>query len=120
MEVNFSVMYMRCQRSDYMKVIDMLDRIAKGEEVKFKIMETDEVLNLTKDMHLFSITYNEPIEWFIDEEWLNYEVEIIEEDKKIEKLYEISNIGDLMIKYPDNKQLMDKINEIIDYINKGI
>ena len=49
---------------------------------------------------------------------LNNEVEITE-NKKIEKLYEISNIGDLTIKYPDNKQLIDKINEIIDYINGG-
>lgn len=74
-----------------MKIIDMLDRISKGEEVKFKIIETDEVLNLTKDMNLFSITFNEPVEWFLDEEWLNYEVEIIEEDKKIEKLEQMNS-----------------------------
>jgi len=96
-----------------MKVIDMLDRIAKGEEVKFKIMETGEVLNLTKDMHLFSITYNEPVEWFIDEEWLNYEVEIIEEDKKIEKLKILPEN-----EYYSNAVLYGKINEIIDKINE--
>lgn len=106
-----------------MKVIDMLDRIAKGEEVKFKIMETDEVLNLTKDMHLFSITYNEPVEWFIDEEWLNYEVEIIE-DKKIEKIEDIvDEDGILFIDGFDDEreqklQIAKKVNEIIDYINK--
>ena len=101
-----------------MKVIDMLDRIAKGEEVKFKIMETDEVLNLTKDMHLFSITYNEPVEWFIDEEWLNYEVEIIEEqkeDKKIEKLVGVDK--GVYIDY-NMCDIVGKINEIIDYITE--
>lgn len=98
-----------------MKVIDMLDRIAKGEEVKFKIIETDEVLNLTKDMHLFSITNNEPIEWYIDEEWLNYEVEITE-DKKIETIDPIdychsSDTSKDMV-------LVEKINEIIKVLNE--
>jgi hypothetical protein len=114
-----------------MKVIDMLDRIANGEEVKFKIIETDEVLNLTKDMHLFSITWNEPVEWMIDEEWLNYEVEIIEEDKKIEKVntyvlcdYDFKNKDDdnnLIATNILDKALEEyshKINEIIDKLNE--
>ena len=95
----------------------MLDRIANGEEVKFKIIETDEVLNLTKDMHLFSITWNEPVEWMIDEEWLNYEVRELKEDKKIEKLEYIEN-GEF-VEVPSNVILMNKINEIIDKLNEG-
>ena len=53
--------------------------------------------------------------------YLDYEVEILEEEKKIpEKLEETSNIGDLTITYPSNKELMKKINEIIDYLkSKG-
>ncbi len=108
-----------------MKVIDMLDRIAKGEEVKFKIIATCEVLNLTKDMHLFSITHDEPVNWFIDEEWLNYEVEIIEEDKKIEKIgnnnYKWNYVYDKKTPQAivDNLELVrEKINEIIDYLGE--
>ena len=112
-----------------MKVIDMLDRVAKGEEVKFKIIETDEVLNLTKDMHLFSITHNEPVEWFIDEEWLNYKVEIIEEDKKIKKIKDVNTDYYDKCKTYDCLQneeivldiltLKHKINEIIDYLEEN-
>ena len=100
-----------------MKVIDMLDRIAKGEEVRFKIIETDEILNLTKDMHLFSITCNEPVEWFIDEEWLNYKVEVIEEDKKIETIDSIDYCHSTDT--TKDMVLVQKINEIIHKINKG-
>jgi hypothetical protein len=106
-----------------MKVIDMLDRIANGEEVKFKIIETDEVLKLTKDMHLFSNTWNEPVEWMIDEEWLNYEVEIIEdkinkdikwyfiEDQEAEK----TKIAQINMNF---KILREKLTEIIDKLNE--
>lgn len=111
-----------------MKVIDMLDRIAKGEEVKFKIIATCEVLNLTKDMHLFSITHDEPVYWFIDEEWLNYEVEVIE-DKKIRKLDFIEEntfskrqngmtSEDRRLLDSNFRELGNKLNEIIDKINE--
>jgi len=106
-----------------MKVIDMLDRIANGEEVKFKIIETDEVLNLTKDMHLFSITWNEPVEWMIDEEWLNYEVEIIGDkiNKDIkwyfieEQENEKTKIAQINMNF---KILREKLTEIIDKLNE--
>ena len=106
-----------------MKVIDMLDRIANGEEVKFKIIETDEVLNLTKDMHLFSITWNEPVEWMIDEEWLNYEVEIIRDkiNKDIkwyfieEQENEKTKIAQINMNF---KILREKLTEIIDKLNE--
>ena len=103
-----------------MKVIDILNKIANGEEVRFKI--NGNILYLSKGDSLYNMTLGEDICWFIDERWLNKEVEIIEEDKKIERLNYIHpgiscsyNESEILLRVEANK---DKINEIIDYINK--
>ena len=98
-----------------MKVIDLLNKIANGEEVPEKIKW---------GIHIFewyAYNYNEVqpsngkyLEDYIDfdENYLTDEVEIIEENKKIEKLKFTGN-GDT-----DYVSVIPKINEIIDKINE--
>lgn len=99
-----------------MKVIDVLNKIANGEkDIKFTLDGCE--YSYSGGM-LKNASMGEDAEWFIYEEWLNEEVEIIKEDKKIKKLnyrweeteggYEICD-----------EELVNKINEIIDYLNKG-
>ena len=111
-----------------MKVIDLLNKIANGEEVPKKIkyrkciFEYEEkfkdyftkngIITTTYDSNgifrnIFAL-YNTS---------LNDEIEIIEEDKKIEKLEYIEN-GEF-VEVPSNVILMNKINEIIDYLEEN-
>ena len=99
-----------------MKVIDLLNKIANGEEVPEKIQVYSDIFVLDyfnkvyehekTGTNLLNI-YNGNI--------LSYEVEIIEEDKKIEKIDPI----DYCHSTDTSKDmvLVEKINEIIDYIN---
>ena len=98
-----------------MKIIDLLNKIANGKKVpkEIKIEEQTWVYDNDTDYkgkydnYLFD-TYLQ-----INERDLNKEVEIIEEDKKIEKIDYYDHIGvDL------SQAVCNKINEIIDYINK--
>ena len=121
-----------------MKVIDLLNKIANGEEIPKKVKvgyyyyeyeENGEYINTenTEDL-LFDFDSYYPLE-----QCLNEDVEIIEEPKKIE--YPIlhntapsETTGDQMPNWRNlidcnfehlNKtiyQLIDEINEIIDYI----
>ncbi len=120
-----------------MKVIDLLNKIANGEEVPNKIridhwcyeFEWVEHINNyydeSADVDLMSVLS-------MDKEELNYGVKIIEEDKQIEKI-EISYAGDIEEKIfyeesdkPNHRILWDagtellinKINEIIDKVNE--
>ena len=112
-----------------MKIIDLLNKIVNGEEVPKRInfcrrnfeykkdicdyLCIDENFDKTEDYCLgVSIC-----KWIFPS-ILNYEVEIIEEEKKIpEKLYGIINPKEGTEKVPNNEQLMFKINEIIDYLD---
>lgn len=120
-----------------MKVIDLLNKIANGEELKFKLKNDDLTYSIKKDNYLRIEELNRDVEWYIDKSWLNEEVEIIEEDKKIEKWehkYDkqaIDNFKDANFNSNDMKticnrigwlmdntnSIADKINEIIEVIN---
>lgn len=108
-----------------MKVIDLLNKIANGEEVPKKIEYRNIKFVYDKDNRLYIVeNYNEYNDLLMELSNhkgtdLNYEVEIIEEEKKIpEKLEDI--IKDGCIEAPNQFTLMDKINEIIDYLkSKG-
>lgn len=117
------------------KVIDLLNKIANGEEVPKKILlngiifeyQGDDYLYKDEDKKehwLFSTSYTDKYMWL--ENFLKAEAEIIEEPKKIEKIK--SNGDEFYSDYIDtwiskNKTdaycefLMNKINELIDEIN---
>ena len=98
-----------------MKIIDLLNKIANGEEVPKQIKYCG------VDYYWTNSTYENPeaeetLFWFdvYSEENLNDEVEIIEEDKKIEKI----DLIDDYTPYIQFRVTANKINEIIDYLNK--
>lgn len=131
-----------------LRVIDLLNKIANGEEVPRKFIVDGDTLYIGEDRFI-EYANGKRIEWFIYPSWLNEEVEIIEEeprdievcgslftkseydklagikeDKKIEEL-DIYNCFKVMGydktgRLDDNFQkISDKINEIIDKLNKG-
>lgn len=114
-----------------MKVIDLLNKIANGEEVPEYIKyDTKEMRYDHNKQDYLGYYSNGNGEWLFQylfdrcrntEHFINDEVEIIEEDKKIDHIYHccyepsseetkflITNINDLA----------DKINEIIEVINE--
>lgn len=99
-----------------MKIIDLLNKINKDEELPEKIKYDDEIFIYDNQVDKY---------WNIDHTnnlydilsryvgiALNDEIEVIE-DKKIEKL------GLTYLKDDDRNEIIDKINKIIDIINKG-
>ena len=100
-----------------MKIIDLLNKIANGEEVPKKI----HIKKFQSDFIFNGYTYlsdekeQQNIYWCLYSEALNYEVEIIEEPKKIEKLPK--NITDNVCATRDQRTIANKINELIDEIN---
>ena len=113
-----------------MKVIDIMQKVANKEIFKFRI---DDINYYVDKSNYICEEDGDKVEWYIDDEWLNMNAEIIE-DKKIRKIkvdyspdieeeifYED---GDKPLHYilrdAGTKLLINKINEIIDYINGGI
>jgi plasmid rolling circle replication initiator protein Rep len=98
-----------------MKIIDLLNKIAKGEEVPKKIRYADEIFTFDNKTYvnedgedLFSDMYN----WLND---LSIKLEIIEEQKEITgidmKMYHGYQDSSLI---PD---IVQTINEIVDLLN---
>lgn len=101
-----------------MKVIDLLNKIANGEEMPKKITYSllrDEYKILIYDEeeqeYRYENDYNEF--WHVPNHHLNDEVEIIEEEKEIEKLDE--NNTNVLTNIIENRK---KINELIDAVNE--
>lgn len=100
-----------------MKIIELLNKIANGEEIPKKIKVGSEVWNYDeidyKAEEGVSIRYLFEVHTRINKEDMNEEIEIIEEDKKIEPIkYKVNTVIGIA-------DCVDKINEIIDYINRG-
>lgn len=99
------------------KIIDLLNKIANGEEVPKKIKYEYSIYELTPERNDYYCK-NE-MRWFTNEinclGVLNDYVEIIEEPKKIEKLPK--NITDNAGATRDQRIIANKINELIDEIN---
>jgi len=120
-----------------MEVIDLLNKIANGEEipekirVKYRIFEKclnhNAYLN-TEDEENYKYLTDLPRLYDDDRDWLNEEVEILEENKKIENI----NLAYIDKEYLLNEQdkdrkireiinrhniLVDKVSEIIEVIN---
>lgn len=101
-----------------MKIIDLLNKIANGEEIPKKIKFENYIYIWRNDQKdYFCKQINHSLESIIGEYLfcnLNLEVEIIEEDKKIKKLEK-----DFINRNTYNvwNDFSDKINELIDVIN---
>lgn len=109
-----------------MKIIDLLNKIANGEETPKKIKYRNKIWERTLTINGRGYQYYSELhqEWrtlqnqVYLEECLNDEVEIIEAPKKIEKLeLESGKIDDkeFLAKYITHNRY--KINELIDEIN---
>lgn len=98
-----------------MKVIDIMQKVANKEIFKFRINDINYYVD--KSNHICEEDGTK-VEWYIDDEWLNMNAEIIEEPKKIEKI-EMCTGGIMSFDSVENitTELKDKINELIDEIN---
>ena len=109
-----------------MKVIDLLVKISKGEEVPEKIKWEEMIFTYdeTDDNEVLRYYDNESKEYLTDVCHLDTEIEIIEEPKKIEHIDSELNSDDDELKGLIKTinysyiEIAKKINEIIDYINK--
>ncbi len=107
-----------------MKVIDLLNKIANGEEVpeEISIRGTEYKVGKCWSIENIYILKEEPNSNWLDAQdiWLNTEVEIIEEveeDKRIKKL-DITNRRCWEDCTPLIVEIMAKLNELIDKVNK--
>lgn len=93
------------------KVIDLINMHARNEEMpkQIKLKGKHEILTYNgRDYMVDDIPLYEYFDFF---NYLNAEVEIIEEDKKIEFLRTATNDKVLV-------EFKDKLNEVIDAVNK--
>lgn len=97
-----------------MTVIQLLNKIANGEEIPLKIKVNGYEYRQSNGQFWCDETEMYLIDNCTSIYNLNDEIEVIEEDKKIEKL----NL-DYILDNDISKYFGNKINEIIDVINKG-
>ena len=104
-----------------MKIIDLLNKINKGEEIPEKVKYEDTIFEYDKDrkeyIHKVDDWYSETLLFKITNEHTHFirdlleaEVEVIEENKEIEEL----NDNDIY----DFNHLSLKINELVQAVNK--
>ena len=105
-----------------MKIIDAINKINKEEKFRFRLLCDGDIYKYIGGS-LYNETVGERAEWIIDNKWLNKEIEILEEEKKIpEKLNKRDFLDNETLDQVDADLdfIIDKINEIIDYLkNKG-
>lgn len=95
-----------------MKIIDLLNKLAKGEEVpKFEVNGVKYCVG--QDGYLREL-FGDDIEWYIFNEWLNEEVQILEEveDKEYEDIEEV-DLGVLNSQSDKNREFKRAINQLI-------
>lgn len=105
------------------KIIDLLAKIANGEQVPEKIKYNNKIW----EYYVYADDYKGENIWLFEElfkyrrtiKFINDEVEIIEKSKKIEKLdYKyVNTYGNVSQHRKSEEPLIDKINELIDEIN---
>ena len=113
-----------------MKVIDAINKINKEEKFRFRLLCDGDIYKYIGGS-LYNETTGERAEWIIDNRWLNEEIEIIEEEKKIPEKLNIEDDGNAIVLFGEKENewtildnvdviVCDKINEIIDYLkSKG-
>jgi hypothetical protein len=103
-----------------MKIIDLLNKIANDEElpkkIKFESSKTIYELNDYTQRYIGKYMNNILILEHIDIESLNKKVEIIEDTPKEDK--KIAKVG-RKARNLTNQYIKEKLNEIIDKINKN-
>ena len=106
-----------------MKVIDLLNKIANGEDVPYSVKYNERIYEYVEETKWY-LREDLKSELFIDKNKLNDEIEIIEdtpkEDKKIEKLDNNTVFygGTFETRWNDKERiLVSKLNEIIDRLN---
>ncbi|HHX66919.1 MAG TPA: hypothetical protein GX708_02540 [Gallicola sp.] len=104
-----------------MKIIDLLNLMVIGEDLPKKIRYEDEEYYLTSDEETYigCISHSAIGRRHCLEQCLTDEIEIIEEDKPIEKI----RCGENNSLMPEQLRadlycLVDKINELIEEVNK--
>ena len=98
-----------------MKIIDLLNKIANGEEVPL-IKYKDKILHWNEEKDRFEDKDSMNTLYEMDFSELNEEVEVIKKDKKIEKL-ENEKQSYSYRKYADIKNDIDKILYIVKGLN---
>ena len=112
-----------------MKIIDLLNKIANGEEVPKKIRYSSYIFKYTGDKRIQRLYVMENQENYLLRDFvaqLNSEVEIIEEDKKIEPIEWNTDDDNCQIYFNGamnyvsraELELALKINEIIEELNR--
>lgn len=100
------------------KVIELLNKIANGEDLPKRIKIQDYVFELSKDYEHYY--YNEDVEitHLINHNFsnLNDEVEILEDNT--EEIEELLTIEDYECDKTDIRLNRDKINELVKAVNK--
>lgn len=116
-----------------MKIIDLLNRIANGEELPEIIKVMGATYYLCRFDQSGCCYFSEKqgyggVKLSFDTSVMNDEIEILEEEKKIpKKLKSLNNVGNVpnLVEFADKQQLnnhllKDKLNELIDYLkSKG-
>ena len=109
------------------KIIDLLNKIANGEEIPKKIKYDNYYCYYDKEKNKYVDYAGISIfAWdYIVMNSLNDTIEIIEDNDKLEKIKSLNNVGSSinLTEFEDkqhlnNHILKDKINKIIDHINK--
>ena len=107
-----------------MKVIDLLNKKANGEKLPKKIKIYDAIFTLIEYTNEMDYLYTDEDgdRLFYEFDWkLNDEIEIIEEEKDIEKInvwYEFDGKNNDEIVYIMCTELKNKINELIDIVKE--
>lgn len=117
-----------------MKIIDLLNKIANGEEVPKKIKWQGQIYEYSNfERFYYQNGFSMYRDFYTEGNCLNDEIEIIEEPKKIEKLetYKEKEDEDYfanILKLSPNSEFeidealsttIDKLNELIDEINNS-
>ena len=104
------------------KIIDLFNKIVNNDEVPKKIRCFGEIYEYSEEMKFYYQNgFSMYRDFFTEGNCLNDEVEIIEEEKEIEKIditkaYLSSNFHENVLE--DIATLQTKVNELIDEINK--
>lgn len=107
-----------------MKVIDLLNKIANGEEVPKKIKYSSYIFKYTGDKRIQRLYVMENQDNYLLRDFvvtLDSKIEILEEEHKIPEKLEFGRSienGEEILTVPSEKMIIIKINEIIDYLEE--